>query len=169
MKRIFWFALLTVCLLAGLVGCGFERSDPPTVKATIERRPTNVSADWGITLSAKDITSTGLTLMIAQSGGEPTGELLYGSDYSLAVLEDGEWVDVPYVRRGTIGWTAEAYSVSMDGVVEKKINWKRLYGRLEAGTYRLTKGFIDYRGPGDRDTQSYSVEFEIESWLSWLL
>ncbi|MBQ3028731.1 MAG: hypothetical protein IJD26_06590, partial [Lachnospiraceae bacterium] len=47
--------------------------------------------DWGLTLSVKDVTPSGCTLVCTQSGGSPTGELQTGTDYNLIVLRDGVW------------------------------------------------------------------------------
>ncbi len=124
--------------------------------------PANSDSDWGITLSVDNITPTGMTLYIVQSGGEPTGELQYGSDYHLKVLEDGNWIDVPYVVQGDVAWTAEAYMVVMDASTPLDIYWERLYGSLPAGTYRISKGFIDFRAGGDYDNQIFYAEFEIK-------
>jgi len=117
-------------------------------------------ADWGIILTAKDITPTGMTLVCSQSGGEITGELQCGSDVHLYSSENGEWTRVPY-RVDNVAWTAEAYSLPLNSSIEFQLNWERLYGALPAGAYRVAKSFMDFRGTGDYDTQTYYAEFEI--------
>ena len=117
-------------------------------------------ADWGITLSVKDVTSTGMTLVCSQSGGEITGELECGSDYSLLVNSNGVWNAVPYLV-DEVAWTSEAYYIPMNDSIEFELKWERLYGELPAGTYRVVKGFMDFRGTGDYDTETYHTEFEI--------
>ena len=117
--------------------------------------------NWGLTLSVKNVTSSGLTLVCTQSGGELTGELETGSDYNLIVLKDGVWQEVPTIIE-EYGWTAEAYMVTKDDSVEFEINWEWLYGQLPEGTYRITKGFMDFRGSGDYDNFAYWTEFEIK-------
>ena len=117
--------------------------------------------NWGIGLSVKDVTDSGLTLVCTQSGGKPTGELQTGSDYNLIVLKDGTWQEVPTIIE-EYAWTAEAYMVPKDDSVEFEINWEWLYGKLPAGTYRIKKGFTDFRGTGDYDDFSYWAEFEIK-------
>ena len=116
--------------------------------------------NWGITLSVKNVTESGLTLICTQSGGEPTGELQTGSDYHLIVL-DGEWKDVPTVIKD-YGWNTIAYMVPKEESTEFEINWEWLYGKLPAGTYRIIKGFTDFRESGDFDTETYWAEFEIK-------
>ena len=117
-------------------------------------------ADWGITLSVKDVTPTGMTLVCSQSGGEITGELECGSDYSLLVNSNGVWNAVPYLV-DEVAWTSEAYCIPMNDSIEFELKWERLYGELPAGTYRVVKGFMDFRDGGDYDTETYHTEFEI--------
>ena len=116
--------------------------------------------NWGLTLSVKDVTESGLTLVCTQSGGELTGELQTGSDYKLIVLKDA-WEDVPTIIED-YGWTAEAYMIAKDDVTEFEIKWEWLYGKLPAGTYRLVKGFTDFRESGDYNNFAYWTEFEIK-------
>jgi len=116
--------------------------------------------NWGLTLSVKDVTDFGLTLVCTQSGGELTGELQTGSDYKLIVLKEA-WEDVPTIIE-EYGWNMLAYMVAKDDVTEFEINWEWLYGKLPAGTYRLVKGFMEFRETGDYDDFPYWVEFQIK-------
>lgn len=117
--------------------------------------------DWGLALSVKDVTPTGLTLVCTKNGGNPTGELTCGTDYHLIVLEDGVWKDVPTVIE-EYAWNSLAYHFPEGQDTEFDYTWEWLYGKLPAGTYRLTKGFMDFRDAGDYDTAMYWVEFEIK-------
>lgn len=116
--------------------------------------------DWGLTLSVKDVTPAGLTLVCRKEGGNPTGLVKCGTEYHLLVLEDGTWKDVPTVIED-YGWNSLAYNFTEGQDTELVCSWEWLYGKLSAGTYRLTKGFMDFRGAGDYDTAVYWVEFEI--------
>ena len=116
--------------------------------------------DWGLTLSVKDVTPAGLTLVCTKEGGNPTGILRCGTDYHLSVLEDGVWKDVPTVIE-EYGWNSLAYNFPEGQETEFDCSWEWLYGKLPAGTYRLTKGFMDFREAGDYDTAVYWAEFEI--------
>ncbi len=116
--------------------------------------------DWGLTLSVKDVTPTGLTLVCTKKGGNPTGRLMCGTDYRLLVSEDGKWKNVPTVLE-EYGWDDLGYRISEEKDTEFPISWEWLYGKLAAGTYRLAKEFSDHRGPGDYDKAMYWVEFEI--------
>lgn len=116
--------------------------------------------NWGLTLSVKDVTDSGLTLLCTQSGGELTGELQTGSDYKLIVLKEA-WEEVPTIVED-YAWYTIAYSVPKDDVTEFEIEWEWLYGKLPAGTYRMVKGFTDFRESGDYDSFAYWTEFEIK-------
>jgi len=117
--------------------------------------------DWGLTLSVKDVTPSGLTLVCTKNGGNPTGELMCGEDYQLAALKDGTWKTVPTVITN-YGFNSMGYWISDEKDTEFEIDWEWLYGKLTAGTYRLTKGFMDRPESGDYETAMYWVEFEIK-------
>ena len=118
--------------------------------------------DWGLSLSVRDATSTGLTLVCTREGGNATGKLMCGTDYRLLVSENGVWKNVPTVIEN-YGWDDLGYRISEEQETEFPYSWEWLYGKLTPGTYRLAKDFMDFRGPGDYDKETYWVEFEVES------
>ncbi len=118
---------------------------------------------WGITMTAVDVVPTGMTLLVTQTNGAPTGELGFGCEYGLEMMQDGDWRPVPYAPgTGDVAWTAELYIVRRGGSTGQAIHWENLYGELPKGQYRLLKTIQDHRGPGDRDTKTYYAEFTIE-------
>ncbi len=117
---------------------------------------------WGISLRAKDITKTGLTILIEQFGGSPTGELETGADYSLERNINNEWKPVKTKDAVAPVWTLLAYSIKKNDVTELKVNWKRLYGELKPGFYKLKKEISDFRSAGDYDTETYELYFTIK-------
>ncbi len=117
--------------------------------------------DWGITLSAENVTADGLELTITQSGGSPTGELQFGSAFYLMVRQGDVWKMVPVIIDNG-AWTMTARKIPMEGSVTFAVDWAWLHGTLPAGKYRLIKEIDDFRGTGNFDTQAYYVEFEIE-------
>jgi len=117
---------------------------------------------WGLKLTAKNITPSGLTIVCTQQDGEPTGELNTGSYYGLEVLRDGEWVAVELLpMEGELAWTAEAWMIPNNAETEWEVNWSRLYGELPAGSYRISKSVMDFRGTGDYDTKTYYAGFDL--------
>lgn len=117
--------------------------------------------DWGITLTAVDVTPTGLTIRCTQSGGEVTGILETGSYYVVERFVDGIWVPLKVVFEGNYSWTLEAWAVPEDDTVEWQVNWERLYGSLPGGIYRIGKEFMDFRAGGNYDTMMIYAEFGI--------
>lgn len=137
MKKIRLMILILV-VLVGLGGCskeppGFQqiisvfklKEDGTVLENTDGERVDSPDVsdkgfpNWGLTLSVKDVTESGLTLVCTQSGGEVDGELQTGSDYKLIVLKEA-WEDVPTIIED-YGWTAEAYMIAKDDVTEFEI------------------------------------------------
>ena len=130
-----------------------------------EGLPTPEVSDWGVTLTAKDVTPEGMTIVCTQSGGSPTGELNTGSYYVLEQEVQGVWCIVEYaedVKSMEICWTAEAWIIPTNDTVEWEVDWGWLYGSLCPGHYRIGKEIMDFRGTGDYDKEMYYAEFEIK-------
>lgn len=120
--------------------------------------------DWGLTLSAKDVTPSGLTLVCTQSGGEFTEEfsgLITGEAYYLVKIKNKSGRLVSTVIKD-YGFDAIAYIIPLNADTEFNVNWEWLYGELEPGTYRLVKGFTELRENGNHIDADYWVEFVIE-------
>ncbi len=117
---------------------------------------------WGITLSAKDITNKGLTILCEQFGGSPTGELQTGEAFSLEYSDNGDWKPVPTNPLIDYAWHQVAYMVKKNDVTEFKVEWEWLYGELKSGYYKLKKEFTDFRATGDFGTEMYELYFTVE-------
>ncbi len=122
--------------------------------------------DWGLTLSVKNVTSTGLTLVVTQSGGNPTGDILTGEPYRLIALVDDTWkaveeLPLPEGVDGR-GFNSIGYWIQKGETREFDINWEWMFGELPSGTYRLIKEFSDFRETANYDPFEYWVEFYIE-------
>ena len=118
---------------------------------------------WGVTLTAEDITPTGVTIKCTQSNGNPTGELQTGSWYIVETwTREYGWKQMPYIIDGEIGWNDIAWIIPMDDITELEVNWEWLYGKLPTGKYRIGKEITDFRSSGDFDTAIYYAEFEIK-------
>ena len=122
--------------------------------------------DWGLTLSVKNVTLTGLTLVVKQEGGNPTGNIMTGEAYYLITLTDETWemveeLPLPEGVDGR-GFNSLAYWIEKGETKEFAIDWEWIFGELPGGTYRIVKEFMDFRETGDYDTFDYWVEFEIK-------
>ncbi len=122
--------------------------------------------DWGVTMRAENVTSTGMTLVIAQSGGNLKGELNTGTPYELSVWNGKFWERQPYREGvGDVAWNMPAYNIPAGSEREFEINWEWLYGELSLGKYRISKEIMDFRAGADYDEHTYYLEFEIEDAL----
>ncbi len=116
---------------------------------------------WGLTLTAKDVTPTGCTVVFAQSGGNPTGELDTGTYFKLEQYKNGEWTDVETLR-DDIAWPAIGIPIDKNSSREVNAKWQELYGELPAGKYRIGKDVLDFRKTADYDRKMYYAYFEIK-------
>ena len=162
MKKLLIF-LLALALFA--VGCSDAKSEgkQPFESVSTQTEPAqDLAFNLGVTITVENLTPTGAMLLIKQSGGEVTGELMTGSAFSLEKLDGNIWLPVePIVPADQIAFTEEAYGPALDGTWEMETNWEYLYGELPAGTYRLGKSIMDFRGTGDYDEQVYFAEFTL--------
>ena len=149
MKRKLLCVLLCLLLLFGTVAV-----DAIAVKLDSK------DADWGLTLRVDEISPTGITVVLIQSGGSYGGDLEYGSYYCLERLTEDGWESVSYLRND-VGWTLEAYGVPPESIYRMEKNWEWLYGELPNGHYRFVKEFTDFREAGDYDEADFYVEFVI--------
>lgn len=104
--------------------------------------PTAYTAeDFGLTLRAENVTSTGLTLVIEQSG-VPVVDLMTGRPFHLEQLTEHGWTPVPLLDRSeTIAWTTEGLMIHVGGSTALGHSWEHIYGSLEPGHYRIVKSF----------------------------
>ena len=162
MKKLLCLILAAVLCL-GFAACGLGTRTAEDV--TDEQAQAEQKAAWGLTLTAQDVTATGLTLVCAQSGGESVGGLQTESWFTLERLEDEKWHSVPYadgIDADRVGWTAEVWLIPQENTVSWSVDWSVLYGELPAGTYRIGKNYTDYRGTGDYDRATLYTEFTVE-------
>lgn len=114
---------------------------------------------WGITMTAADVTPTGLTLTITQSGGSVSGEFITGSWYQLDTLTSDGWHELPLLL--DVAWTDEGYPIEPNGSRQYSHDWTSLYGKLPPGIYRICKSISLSRSPGDYDQLHFFAEFTI--------
>lgn len=159
-----WLCLLMLgCIL--LSGCSSQTEEQSgSLSMGTEDTVVNVPVfDWGITLTVKNVTAKGLTLICTQSGGEPTGELQTGSWYEIQKLENGVWKKAEYtqIEEEYVGWTSEAWCIPKEDTVEWDVDWTWLYDTLPEGQYRIGKEIMDFRDIGEYDETVLYAEFSI--------
>lgn len=151
MKKLFALLFSLSCLFS-LAACGADKGETHGAEGS--------SKDWGITMTAEKVTSSGLTLIITQSGGIAEGSLETGSEYSIQKMENNNWVEVK--PQGEAVWDMMSHLIASDADTEFTIDWSWLYGELSPGTYRICKTVVDFKGPGVSESQFYCAEFEIK-------
>lgn len=152
MKKLIALFIGLTCLLA-LAACGADKGETQGEETLAE--------DWGITMTVEDVTSTGLTLIITQSGGIAEGSLETGAEYHLEKSYDGKnWSHVTPLTAPV--WDMMSRLIPYGETVEWDLDWKWLYGRLEAGQYRICKTITLYGESGPGESQFYCAEFTIK-------
>ena len=110
--------------------------------------------------SLKNITPTGATLVFNQyDANAPKGELMYGEDFVIEVLKNGEWEEAPIPLEGNYGFNAIAIMLPCAEISEQEIDWEWLYGALEPGEYRIGKSVDDFIESGKFDEYMVYAHF----------
>ena len=121
--------------------------------------------EWNLEMQVTNVTPSGLTVEFVQSGifyGSDKAQLMFGTEYTLKRLENGQWVDVEMLpQENPVGWATVAYLIELNSTAAQGIDWEWLYGQLPAGHYRIGKGVtLDYTLDEDKHQTLY-VEFDI--------
>lgn len=122
--------------------------------------------DWGITMSAKDVTSAGMTLVIDRKGGDAAGKIDFGEEYHLEIKNDenGMWERLRYVGND-VCFVDIATMLDPGAHIETKIDWTYLYSYLPAGHYRFVKQFTEL---GSQEDCDFYLEFDVPETVSKL-
>jgi len=163
MKRFLVLALSLAFSLC-IAGCSTDAPDTPVASPSPQSSgsllPAQEPNSWGITLTLKDLTRTGATIVCTQSGGVSVSELNTGSYFILEELTESGWKEVAQRKlEGDLAWTMEAYIVNLEGTTEWTLSWEWLYGELPDGHYRLGKEFMNFRAPGNYDKMMVYTSF----------
>lgn len=119
--------------------------------------------NWGISVSVKDVSPTGVTLVISQRQGNIKGELQTGTPFSVEMWNGSFWQPYDTISGQPLVWTMLAYPIMADSEREFRCDWGYVYGELPEGKYRISKEISDfYHSATGYDTHSYYAEFEIK-------
>ena len=124
--------------------------------------PESENPNIGVIMTVRHVTSSGLTAHFWQYENKASGELDFGQDFSLEKFEGDTWILVPQIIDNA-GFTMEAYVIPPEGENEIEVNWEWLYGKLEPGTYRISKSIIDHRSDGNTNYTLSTQFFLAES------
>lgn len=124
---------------------------------------TRASVDkWGITLYSDNVSKDGMTIKIEQFGGSYIGKLQTGQWFMLEKNVNDTWQEVKTDSLIDYAWSDEVYDIKTNDITELKVEWKRLYGELAPGYYRLSKKVTNFRNDNDYDDDIYQTYFDID-------
>lgn len=145
--------LLSLVFALSLAACAADTAETPN--------DTPQPDDWGITFTVKDVTSSGLTLVITQTGSITGGNLETGAEYHLEQTFDGvNWSLVTPMSEPV--WDMMLRFIPADDTMEWELNWEWLYDVLSAGRYRICKTITLSGENAPAESRFYSAEFEIK-------
>ena len=119
--------------------------------------------DWGIKLSTENVSSTGLTLLITQKGGNKAGKLQTGTYYFLEENKDNKWNSLELLpSEYPLAWDLLAWAIPENETVKWEENWESIYGKLPTGKYRMGKEVLELNDSNDIVKKLFYAEFEIK-------
>lgn len=149
MKRIlFLFIILTV-----FTSCQNQNLEPT------EHADLNMLEGVTMQVEEESITSKGLTLLFNNTTNK---EFTYGEAFMLEKNVEGKWVQVPVILEEDYGFQDIGYILPANGEAEWPVDWEWLYGKLDAGDYRIVKDMLDVPEAGDYQTFPLAAEFTLE-------
>ena len=151
MKRVTLIALMCVCVVLGLTGCGKQKNEFDIGNKSDIKISQN---DVIMTIKEGTLTYKSATLILTNNSDK---NFQYGTPYEIEIKKDGEWHKINV----ELNFTMPAFQLSAKENKEIEINWENGYGKLEKGTYRIIKG-IDYEyEEGKYKSFNIAVEFTI--------
>lgn len=117
--------------------------------------------DFGLRLEASDVTAGGAKLIFNVHEAEATGTLQTGEAFWLEKKVGNKWISCETNPLIDYAFNMVAYALEQDKENILETDWEWLYGKLEAGQYRISKEVMDFRETGDFDEQIYYAYFEI--------
>jgi len=114
-----------------------------------------------ITFSVKNLTNSGLTLIIENN---TANEYLYGEPFSLYHRLNNVWTEVKQIE--LCAFTSQGIILTANANVQREYNWTWCHGILPRGEYRITKTFMRiHSNPGGEwefgNTYYISAEFTL--------
>lgn len=143
------------------VACG-TNEEPGENPKEYSREDTRIEK-LGLSLEVTECTAAGATLVFRQSGGSPSGELIFGDAYHIERYDGGEWIDMSVAIAINYGFHEIEYTIPLGEEQEFQIDWEWLYGELEPGEYRIRKDVDDFRKTADYDVYEIYAYFTVDS------
>ena len=156
MKKTILLLTGIICLCCILSGCSGSNG------STFINSEESQIPEIALSVSLKDITPTGATFVFDQYDADaPKGELIYGAEFVVEVLKNGEWERAPITKEGDHAFILIGYTLPCEEITELEIDWGWLYGELAPGEYRIGKGIDDSVETGDSDSYTVYAHFSL--------
>ena len=151
MKRVTLIALMCVCVVLGMTGCGKQKNEFDIGNKSDIKISQN---DVIMTIKEGTLTNKSATLILTNNSDK---NFQYGTPYEIEIKKDGEWHKINV----ELYFDMPAFPLSSKESKEIELDWENGYGKLAKGTYRIIKG-IDYEyEEGKYKSFNIAVEFTI--------
>ena len=151
MKRVTLIALMCVCVVLGMTGCGKQKNEFDIGNKSDIKISQN---DVIMTIKEGTLTNKSATLVLTNHSDK---NFQYGNPYEIEIKKDGEWHKINV----ELYFDMPAFPLSSKESKEIELDWENGYGKLAKGTYRIIKG-IDYEyEEGKYKSFNIAVEFTI--------
>ena len=117
--------------------------------------------EWGITLTASNVTPTGMNIEYLWDGTKTSGELQCGESYYLEQYKNGKWERLPVISDDIIAFIAISYSLNENEPFVQTKEWSDIYGSLESGNYRFCADVVVFQPPKEALLKTYYAYFKI--------
>ena len=131
-----------------------------------------VEDEFGISINVSNVTPTGVTyeLSIERPSDDLTDSLItadgeykavfWGVEYAVEKYTSEGWIALPYIS-DDVCWEDEAWELNGSSSYSMKVDWKKIYGGLEKGSYRLCKKIYYYGDHGEFENKIYYGYFKV--------
>lgn len=122
------------------------------------------SDNWGLALTASQVTPNGMMLTCTQAGTHHVGMLITGRHFWLERKTEHGWEVLEPITDEVI-FTTEGLLISQNGSVSWDVRWDHIYGTLEPGVYRMGKDVTmdpSNKLMGQLETKTFYAEFIVE-------
>ena len=157
MNRFLCSLVFMAISVAILSACGSDKIPEPKDWESTNYETVNTLDGVAMNVEEGTVSSKGLTITFENNTDK---RCLYSEDFLLEKKIEGKWYQVPFVPGATYGFNEPGYELNSQS--EWTVDWEWLYGSLDTGEYRIVKGVLDVRKPGDYDEYYLTAEFKLD-------
>lgn len=144
-----------IVILAICMGVSFSCAGCTSEKQTAGKQ--TVAKDGAVTMRAV-LTEDDSTTVECTIVNKTKKDIVTGEEYSLQVLKDKSFVDVPLLPEAG-GFNLSSKDILSGDEYSFRAYIEKYYGELEAGHYRIVKEYTDKEK--DTDKETISAEFDL--------